>query len=53
MEFSEADAYCKTTYGGTNIIVDSQEITDWVASYNLGEHWIGALINIGITPGDW
>ena len=39
---SQAIEYCLETYGGTNIIVDSQEITDWVVSRGVGEHWIGA-----------
>ena len=39
---SQATEYCQQEYGGTNIIVDSQEITDWVVSRGVGEHWIGA-----------
>ena len=39
---SQATEYCQQEYGGTNIIVDSQEITDWVVARGVGEHWIGA-----------
>ena len=39
---SQATAHCLDAYEGTNIIVDSKEITDWVVSAGVGEHWIGA-----------
>ena len=54
-DFVEAEAYCSKSYGGTNVIVDSQEITDKEAAYRVNEHWIRAQLvrDIKIFQAGW